>query len=135
MGTKARAQSLNPREKKLREEWSKITQKEISMIYRAITDFLSRIFLPCIIWKNKLSYNLPKRHSNNNILAFFRTSKSFYENFHQANWGSTWGLKFVLTVHISVNYAWRHSTFNSLPIIISLFFIFTLFLIEANLKF
>ena len=38
-------------------------------------------------------------------------------------------------IYISVNYPWRHSTFNSHPIIISLFFIFTLILIEANLKF
>ena len=38
-------------------------------------------------------------------------------------------------IYISVNYPWRHSTFNSLPIIISLFFIFTMILIEANLKF
>ena len=90
-------QSLLPREKKLRDEWSKITQKEITMIYCAITNFLPRIILPCIIWKNKLSYNLPKRHSKNNILAFFRTSKSFYKNFYRASWGSTWGMKFVWT--------------------------------------
>ena len=128
-------QSLLPREKNLGKSGQKLPKRRYQLFFVQLQTFCSGLFCPALSGKTNFPKTCPSViqrtifwHFSELQSLFTKISIEQTEVQHEA-----WNL--CEQIHISVNYPWRHSTFKSLPIIISLFFIFTLILIEASLKF
>ena len=135
MDTQARAKSPSQR-KKPREEWSKITQKEISIIFCAITNFFAQDYFALHYLEKQTFLQLAQASFKEQYFGIFQNFKVFLQKFLQSK------LRFNMRHEICVNrFIYRliiHDAIVLLNLFLLLsacFFIFTLILIEANLKF